>query len=205
MDEAQRAPELLLAIKESVDADPRPGRFLLTGSANIATLPRVADSLAGRLEVVRLLPLAQAEIWGGGPGFLAQAFAGQVPAIGAPAVGDDLAALVLSGGYPEALRRASWARKHDWCLDYVEAIVQRDVREIAQLERLDRMPRLLRALARHAGRLANHSAIGAALGMNHVTTQRYAGILEQLHLVATLPPWHADELKRLTKVHPHNR
>ncbi len=199
VDEVQRAPELLLAIKESVDADPRPGRFLLTGSANIATLPRVADSLAGRMEVVRLLPLAQAEIRRAEPTFLARAFAGEVPVVGAPAVDDGLVALVLAGGYPEALRRASWARRHDWCLDYVEAIVQRDVRDVAQVEQLDRMPRLLRVLARHAGQLANHSAIGAALGMNHVTTQRYVGILDQLFLVAALPPWHANELKRLTK------
>lgn len=203
IDEVQRAPELLLAIKESVDADRRPGRFLLTGSADIATLPRVADSLAGRMETVRLLPLAQAELRRSPePAFLRKAFAGEVPtttAAAQAAVGEDLVALVLAGGYPEALRRASWTRRHDWCLDYVEAILQRDVRDVAQVEQLDRMPRLLRALARHAGRLANHSAIGAALGMNHVTTQRYAGILEQLYLVATLPPWHANELKRLTK------
>lgn len=199
IDEVQRVPELLLAVKGSVDADRRPGRFLLTGSANLMSLPRVADSLAGRMEVVRLLPLAQGEIRGGPPGFLDQAFGGGVPAVGQVVVGDDLLAVVLAGGYPEALARDSWARRQDWYLDYVDAIVQRDVRDIAQVEQLRQMPRLLRALAQHSGQLVNHSAVGAALGMNHVTTQRYAGVFEWLFLTATLPPWHTNRLKRLAK------
>lgn len=103
IDEVQRCPDLLLAIKASVDADPRPGRFFLTGSANLMTLPRVADSLAGRMEVVRLLPLAQAEIKWARPMLLERLFAGDVPAPGTRVVGEDLVSAVLSGGYPEAL------------------------------------------------------------------------------------------------------
>ena len=199
VDEVQRAPELLLAIKESVDADRRPGRFLLTGSANLMTLPRVADSLAGRMEVARLLPLAQAEIRGAPASFFEEAFEGKVPAVGETIVGEDLIEAVLAGGYPEALTRASWRRRQAWYLAYVDAVVQRDVRDVAQVEQLRQMPRLLQVLAHHAGQLVNHSAVGAPLGMNHVTTQKYAGVLEQLFLTATLPPWHANELKRLTK------
>ncbi len=109
IDEVQRAPGLMLALKESVDADRRPGRFLLTGSADLMTLPRVADSLAGRMEVMRLFPLAQCEIQGANSGFLAAAFAGEVPHVAKAMVGDDLVTAVLAGGYPEALTRRSCA------------------------------------------------------------------------------------------------
>ncbi len=199
IDEVQRAPDLMLAIKESVDADARPGRFLLTGSADLMALPRVADSLAGRMEVVRLLPLAQCELRGAAPDFLAAVFRGEAPHVGTPTVGDDLVAAVLSGGYPEALTRRGWARRQDWYANYVEAIVQRDVRDVAHIDQLRLMPRLLRVLGQHAGQLVNHSGIGAALGMNHVTTQKYVGVFESLFLVRMLPPWHSNRLNRLTK------
>ncbi|KQU89499.1 AAA family ATPase [Ensifer sp. Root31] len=198
VDEIQRAPELLLAIKESVDTDQRPGRFLLTGSANLMTLPRVADSLAGRMEVVRLLPLAQSEIRAGGGDFLRDAFRNDVKA-GDTIVGDDLMAAVLAGGYPEALGRKTLPRRQDWYADYVQAIVQRDVRDIAQVEQIAQMPRLLRILAEHSGQLVNYSGIGAAIGMNHITTQKYVGIFESLFLARTVQPWFSNTLKRLTK------
>lgn len=198
IDEVQRAPELLLAIKESVDTDQRPGRFLLTGSANLMTLPRVADSLAGRMEVIRLLPLAQSEIRTSGSSFLLDAFRNEARA-GDSIVGDDLMAAVLAGGYPEALGRKIWARRQDWYVDYVEAIVQRDVRDVAQIEQIAQMPRLLRILAEHSGQLVNYSGIGAAIGMNHITTQKYVGIFESLFLARTLQPWFSNKLKRLTK------
>jgi len=198
IDEIQRAPELLLAIKESVDTDQRPGRFLLTGSANLMTLPRVADSLAGRMEVVRLLPLAQSEIRTAGSSFLRDAFQNEAKA-GEPIVGDDLMAAVLAGGYPEALGRKSLSRRQDWYADYIQAIVQRDVRDVAQIEQIAQMPRLLRILAEHSGQLVNYSGIGAAIGMNHITTQKYVGIFESLFLARTVQPWFSNTLKRLTK------
>ena len=199
VDEIQRAPNLILAIKTAVDADPRPGRFLLTGSANLMTLPRVADSLAGRIGITRLLPLAQAELRGVRPSFLDEAFAGEIPASRIAIVGDDLVEAVLAGGYPEALARSRWRRRQDWHLDYVETILQRDVRDVATIEQLGSMPRLLRVLAEHSGQLVNHSGFGAPLAMSHVTTRKYLSVLENLFLVHTLPPWHANTLKRLTK------
>ena len=199
VDEIQRAPNLILAIKTAVDADPRPGRFLLTGSANLMTLPRVADSLAGRMGIMRLLPLAQAELRGRRPSFLDKAFAGETPTSGTPIAGDDLVEAVLAGGYPGALTRSGWRRRQDWHLDYVEAILQRDIRDIARIEQLGTMPRLMRILAEHSGQLANHSGFGAPLGMNHVTARKYVGILENLFLVHTLPPWYTNTLKRLVK------
>ncbi len=200
IDEVQRAPDLLLAIKDSVDRDTRPGRFLLTGSANLMTLPRVADSLAGRMETIRLMPLAQSEIRGQPASrFLASLFAGQAPPLGPPRLGSDLIDVVLTGGYPEALARKTLARRQDWYANYIEAVVGRDVRDIANIDQLDRMPRLLRALAEHSGQLINHAGVGASLDLNHVTTQKYTGVFEQLFLVRTLPPWHNNALKRLTK------
>ena len=199
IDEIQRAPNIILAIKTAVDADPRPGRFLLTGSANLMTLPRVADSLAGRMGITRLLPLAQAELRGARPLFFDQAFAGETPTCGTAVVGDDLVEIVLAGGYPEALTRSGWRRRQDWHLDYIEAIIQRDVRDIARIEQLSAMPRLLRILAEHSGQLVNYSGFGAPLTMNHVTTRKYMGILENLFLVHALPPWYASALKRITK------
>ena len=199
IDEVQRAPDLMLALKESVDNDPRSGRFLLTGSADLMMLPRVADSLAGRMEVLRLFPLAQSELQSTNSNFLATVFAGGVLDVPNAMVGHDLVGAVLAGGYPEALTRRTWARRQDWYAGYVDAIVQRDVRDVAHVDQLQQMPRLLRVLGEHAGQLVNYSAIGAALGMNHVTTQKYVGVFERLFLVRTLPPWHSNQLKRLTK------
>ncbi len=199
IDEIQRAPDLLLAIKNTVDKDKSPGRFLLTGSANLMTIPKVADSLAGRMEVIRLLPLSQAELEDKKTPFIDRAFAGEKPVFDQAIIGDALIDRVLSGGYPEALGRKRWARKQDWYHGYLDALVQRDVRDVAQIEQLAIMPKLLSVLAEHSGQLANYSGIGAALNLNHVTTQKYVSIFESLYLVHTLQPWFTNRLKRLTK------
>ncbi|MGQ0709443.1 MAG: ATP-binding protein [Rhodoferax sp.] len=200
IDEVQRAPELLLALKESVDKDPTPGRFLLTGSTNLMAMPAVADSLAGRLEVVTLLPFAQAELAGTAGDLLERLFAGQgLPDAGNPVVDDALMQVVLRGGYPEALRRPTEHRRQAWLHDYVALILERDVRDIANIDQLERMPRLLDVLAAHAGQLVNHSSYGAALGLTVPTAQKYSGILERLFLVRQVPPWAHNALKRQTK------
>ncbi|WP_394757402.1 ATP-binding protein [Rhodoferax sp.] len=200
IDEVQRAPDLLLAIKESVDKDQTPGRFLLTGSTNLMAMPIVADSLAGRLEVITLLPFAQAELAGTQGDLLDRLFDGAgLPAVVSPLVGDDLMDRVLKGGYPEALRRTSLSRRQAWLQDYVALILDRDVRDIANIDQLDRMPRLLDVLAAHAGQLVNHSSYGAALGLTTPTAQKYVGILERLFLTRQLPPWSSNFVSRLTK------
>ena len=199
IDEIQRAPDLLLAIKNVVDDGRTSGRFLLTGSANLMTVPKVADSLAGRMEVIRLLPLSQAEIESSKAQFIDRAFTGERPTVDLVIIGDELTERVLSGGYPEALGRKKWTRKQDWYHSYLEAIVQRDIRDVAQIEQLAIMPRLLSVLAGHSGRLVNYSGIGAALNLNHVTTRKYVGVFESLYLVHTLQPWFTNRLKRLTK------
>ena len=199
IDEVQRAPELLRAIKLSVDGDRRAGRFLLTGSANILTLPQVSESLAGRMEIVSLMPISQAEILGKEPAFLKMAFTGKLVKPGPDVIGDDLVKAVLMGGYPEMLRRENSRRRQVWARDYVKAIVQRDVRDIADVEKLDQLPRLLQVLAHHSGQLTNFTQIGGQIGIDDKTTRKYTGILEQLFLVHRVSPWFRNELKRLVK------
>lgn len=200
IDEVQRAPALLRAIKKSVDDDRRPGRFLLTGSTNILSLPQAADSLAGRMAIIDLLPLAQAEIAKVQPDFLPSILSGTPAA--APAkvpLGNQLVRTVLTGGYPEMVRRHDPARRAEWARNYIRAIMQRDVRDIATVDKLDQMPRLLRVLAQHAGQLANYTAIGNSLDMDAKTVRRYVGVLQQLFLIHSLEPWSTNQLKRLIK------
>lgn len=199
IDEIQRAPDLLLAIKKTVDEDYRPGRFLLTGSANVLTLPRVADSLAGRMETIRLLPLAIAEIEERTPTFLERLFEGKLRGQKDAIVGDDLVQFVLRGGFPEAISRDSERRRQDWARSYVTSILTRDLRDIAEVEKLTELPKFVRLLAEHSGQLVNYSQLAAGINVNHRTGQRYVGLLEQVFLIATVQPWFTNALKRIVK------
>jgi predicted AAA+ superfamily ATPase len=199
LDEVQRAPDLLRSIKRSVDQDRRPGRFLLTGSANLLAIPRVSESLAGRMEIVSLLPLSLAEIAGHRPAFLKSALKGKVSKPPGVILGGDLVDAVLAGGYPEMLRRKRPERRQAWARGYIRAIVERDVRDIAEIEKLDQVPRLLRVLAEYSGQLANFTQVGGQIGLDDKTTRRYVAILEQLFLVRRIEPWFRNHLSRLIK------
>jgi predicted AAA+ superfamily ATPase len=160
----------------------------------------IADSLAGRMATISLLPFAQSELRSTPGRLLDRLFNGEEPAAeGEGAFGDALIMLVLRGGYPEALRRTTAARRTAWLDDYVSQILDRDVREIANIDQLDRLPRLLQVLAEHAGQLVNNSTFGAALGLSSVTAQKYVAILERLFLIRTLAPWSSNRLSRLVK------
>jgi len=199
IDEAQRAPELLLAIKRSVDENYRPGRFLLTGSANVMTFPQVADSLAGRIETFRLLPLARVEIEATSPTFLERLFAGTLEGADDGIVGDDLVRIVLQGGFPEALARTSERCRQAWGRAWLESIITRDLRDVAQVGKLNDLPKFVRLLAEHSGRLINYSKFGAGIGVSHKTGHRYVNLLEQMFLVTTLQAWHSNRVKRIIK------
>jgi predicted AAA+ superfamily ATPase len=199
IDEMQRAPDLLLAIKKTVDEDYRPGRFLLTGSANVLTLPRVADSLAGRMETIQMLPLARAEVTGQTPRFLERLFDGKLQGVQGAIVGDDLVKLVLIGGFPEAISRDSERRRQDWSRSYLTSVLTRDLRDIADIEKLTELPKFVRLLAEHSGQLVNYSQFGGSINVSHKTGQRYVALLEQVFLVATLQPWYTNALKRIAK------
>lgn len=202
IDEIQRAPELLLALKLSIDSDRRPGRFLLTGSANVMSLPTIADSLAGRIEVHALLPLSNAEIAGREPNFLerAQTQDWSAPAReDVPGVGDALVLHVLAGGYPEMRSRATPRRRQAWAQAYLTTLVERDIQDVARIEEAARIPQLMAILAMMSGQLLNLSQIGGQLGLNVHTAEKYIGILEKLFLVRRLPAWGRNELSRLVK------
>jgi uncharacterized protein len=199
IDEVQRVPELLLAIKKSIDDDRRPGRFLLTGSANVMTLPKVADSLAGRIETIPMLPLAQCEILGTSPGFLDDVFAGPLRQPKHVRLGEALIDIVLTGGFPEVVARPLEQRQQDWARSYLESVLTRDIRDIATVERLAELPRFVRLLASHAGQLVNYSQLGAGIGVTYKTGQRYVDLLQQIFLIATLPPWYSNAIKRIVK------
>ena len=199
IDEIQRAPDLLLAIKKTVDEDYRPGRFLLTGSANVLTLPRVADSLAGRMETLEMLPLARAEIEGRTPTFLERLFEGKLQKPSKAIIGDDLVHSVLLGGFPEAIARESERRRQDWARSYLTSVLTRDLRDIAEVEKLTELPKFVRLLAEHSSQLVNYSQFGASINVSHKTGQRYVGLLEQVFLIATLQPWFTNALKRIVK------
>ena len=166
IDEVQRAPELLLAIKMAVDRDPRPGRFLLTGSANLMTLPTVADSLAGRLGLIPLLPLGQAELRGTEPSFLRRVFASELPESRNPVTGDDLIEVVLAGGYPEALPRSPLGTPAG-----LAPRLRRSDPEAGCTRHRPGGPAPPDAGSpadsrQHSGNLVNFTDLGAALGMN---------------------------------------
>lgn len=199
IDEIQRAPSLLLAIKKTVDEDRRPGRFLLTGSANLMTLPTVADSLAGRMETLSLLPLSQSEIEGVNANWIDNAFQGKLLQARQLAVGDDLIERVLLGGYPEAISRKSVRRRTAWARQYLDAIIQRDVRDISGLEKLDHLPRFLRALAQTAGQMCNFTKLGGQVQLDGKTAAKYLSVFEQMYLLKRVDVWSTNKLSRIVK------
>jgi len=200
LDEVQRAPALFTAIKTSVDRHRVPGRFILTGSANVMLIPKLADSLAGRIEVLRLHPLAQCELARVKPRFLATLFGGAFKVRFAERLGAAaLAERITAGGYPAALTRSSAGRRAAWYRGYVETLVQRDVRDVARISALDALPRLLQIAAGQTARLANFSELAAPFQLSRPTIRDYVTLLERIFLLEELPPWHSNRLSRLIK------
>ncbi len=200
LDEAQRAPELFLALKAEVDRDRRPGRFLLTGSANVLFLPRLSEALAGRMEILTLWPLSQGELEGAKEGFIDALFQADAPLPRIdPSSREDLWRRVALGGYPEPLTRARPERRQAWAKSYVTAILERDVRELSNIEGLTQLPRLLNFLAARMASLMNFSEISRSMGMPQSTLKRYLALLEATFLARRLPPWSGNMGKRLVK------
>lgn len=199
IDEVQRAPSLLLAIKKSVDEDRRPGRFLLTGSANLMALPTVADSLAGRMETLLLLPLSQSEIEGQSTNWLDSVFSEQIPKPYTKAVESDLVDRVLRGGYPEAISRTTERRRASWVRQYIDALILRDIRDVASIDKLDQLPRFLHALAQTAGQMCNYSELGGLCGLDSKTAAKYVSVFEQMYLLRRTEVWAHNRLKRIVK------
>ena len=200
IDEIQRAPGLFLAIKADVDRNRQSGRFLLTGSANVLMLPKLSESLAGRMEILSLWPLSQGEIASHRECFVDLLFNEGIGRFHSDAQGNwDVTERILRGGYPEARSRARWSRRRAWFNSYVLTILQRDVRDLSHIEGLNAVPRLLTLLASRVGALLNHAEVSRSLGMPQSTLKRYMTLLETTFLVQLLPAWSGNLGKRLIK------
>lgn len=201
LDEVQRAPALLPAIKMAVDERRRPGRFLVTGSANLLLLPSVGESLAGRMEIVRLHPLTEAEKERKPGRLVADLLAGKLQAHIRPGKPDpsELIERILRGGYPEALRRPRLSRLRQWHRDYLAALIERDARDVANLRNLDHLAHLLAQLSAQTAQLLNIESLARLLAIRRETVQNNLAALERLFLIRTLPAWHPNEARRLIK------
>lgn len=199
LDEVQHVPAIFSALKAAIDRERTPGRFVLTGSANVLLVPRLSDSLAGRMEIIRLHPLAQCELARREPRFLDALFGQGFRTSVGERLGAELAERVVEGGYPAALARASGRRRSAWYQGYLETIVQRDVRDLARIQSLDALPRLLALAAGQTARLLNLTEFASALQLSRPTTRDYVGLLERVFLVDVVPPWHSNRLSRLVK------
>ncbi len=201
IDEVQRAPDLLRAIKAAVDRDRRAGRFLLTGSADVFALPRVAESLAGRMRLLTLWPLAAAELAGSAGGLVDALFQTSPIDLDIPSTSrGDVIERAVRGGYPEVLRLPPEGRE-GWYESYVAAITLRDVRDLADLRGLTQLPRLLRLLAARASMILNAAELSRSSGIPQSTLGRYLALLEATYILRLVPAWAGSLSKRLTR-HP---
>jgi predicted AAA+ superfamily ATPase len=199
LDEVQHVPALFGALKRAVDRDRAPGRFVLTGSTNVLLLPTLADSLAGRMEIIRLHPLAQLELLRKPPAFLGRLFGGGFPTAQRPRLGPQLADRIVAGGYPAALARSSQARRSRWYRDYVQAIVERDVRDLSRIHALRSLPQLMSLAASQTAHLLNVTELAAPFQLSRQTIRDHVTLLERVFLVEEIPPWHSNRLGRLVK------
>lgn len=201
IDEIQRAPELFVAIKADVDRNRKPGRYLLTGSANVLLLPRLSESLAGRMEIFTLWPLSQGEFAGIRESFIDALFSENILFREAIAVDTETTVIerAIRGGYPEAAARGSESRRRAWFGSYITTILQRDVRDIANIDGLTAMPRLLSMLATRSPSLLNYSELSRTTGLPQSTLKRYMALFETIFLIDHLPAWYSNLGKRLVK------
>ena len=198
IDEVQKSPDLLPVIKMAVDENRRPGQFLLTGSSNVRKLPGVRESLAGRVAKIRLRTLTEGEIRNTGTGFLERAFDQDFKYAWEHYSRGELIEAASRGGYPEAIGLGERARRR-WHLDYVNALLERDLSEIARIKHHDAMRELVRTLAAWSSRFVDLSAIGSGMSIQRPTLESYVNMLETLFLVERLPPWSDTDYGRVGK------
>ena len=204
MDEVQRVPGLFAALKLEVDRRRASDRFLLTGSSNVLLVPALSDSMAGRMETVRLHPLAQCGLRDSStsPGFLDVLFGCRFQVRRTDRLGrGDLGERIASGGYPAALKRPAGRRRANWYRNYLDAQVLRDVRDLARIRSFDVLPRLMSLAAASTATLFNLSDLAAPLGVSRPTIREYVTLLERVFLLEKLPSWHSNRLSRLVKRH----
>lgn len=198
IDEVQRAPELLLAIKAVVDADPTPGRFLLTGSARVLAMRGIADSLPGRTETIELWPFSQSEIDGVEGDFVDSVFRrGADLRCDSSLSRADYIDRLVRGGFPGAIERPD--RRRERFLDsYVADLINRDVIQLSEIQRGPEMRALVALLAARSGQPLVAAALAGELAIPRVTVVRYLGLLEEVFLVKRIPAWSRNLRTRAT-------
>lgn len=199
IDEAQRVPDIFSAIKSSIDKKRKAGKFILTGSSNVLLLPKVSESLAGRIEILNLFPLAQSEITGSDFNFVDELFKNGFKPNFNSRKKNDLVNKVLAGGFPEMLARKERVRQNAWFKSYITTILQRDVRDIANIEKLSELPKLLSIFAARAGTLINFAEFSRTAAIPQTTLKRYITLLEAVFMIYLLPAWSGNLSKRLIK------
>lgn len=193
LDEIQRAPELFVSLKRVVDEHREPGKFLLTGSANILMLPNLSESLAGRMEIHTLWPLSSTEITDS-PIDLILALSQE-----------DFSSLtsrnldIFLGGFPDVLKRASEEKRQNWFKSYLQTLLTKDIRDLSHIEKITETPKILHLLAARAGSLLNCSELSRSCGIPNTSLKRYLALLETLYLYFTIPPWSTNLSKRFVK------
>ena len=200
LDEIQRMPELFVRIKQSVDENRKPGRFLLTGSANALLRPRLTDTLRGRIETIMLPPISECELSGTEPSFLRKVLDCEPPQTSEIRVRKHLLQRIVTGCFPTAVQRADDApRAAAWNLQYVNDLAMKEVRSFEEVHHPERMIDLLRLIGMQTGQLVNYAELGRKLDLSQMTVNKYLALLGQLFLVEKLPGWHFREDRRLTK------
>ena len=177
LDEVQRVPQILTSLKSTIDQRRTAGRFILTGSANVLLVPALADSLAGRLGIMRLHQLALCEIASEPPRFIDTLFRGMFKTGIAERLGTGLAERIVMGGFPAALARRAPARRVAWYRDYADTQVQRDVRDLTRVRSLDALPKLLTLAASQTARLVNVADLAAPFELTRQTIHEYVTLL----------------------------
>ncbi len=189
IDEVQRAPELFLSIKKLVDKDRKTRRFILTGSSDVMTLPKVADSLAGRIEIFNLWPLSQNELNATTSHFLTNLVSANGKFATMTTQWKDILQMIVTGGYPEAVLRETTQRRSRWFSSYLTSILQKDIRELAHIEGLTQIPQVLQLIATRISSTINLSEIARLSGIKNTTLQRYVALLQQIFLIIKIPAW----------------
>ena len=198
IDEVQRVPELITAIKKTVDEDTRYGQFLITGSVNIQSLPTVKESLAGRVKKIRLRPFTQGEILGNQPEFLyrlkTQNFVDNT------GYNKEVTSkIIYKGGYPEPLKFRSNKEKTSWYRDYINTILEYDLKDISNIKRQNSLKELVSIIASYSSKFIDKSDITTALSLSKQTLDSYLGILQNTYLVDKVAPWLKTDYERVNK------
>jgi predicted AAA+ superfamily ATPase len=189
LDEVQRVPELFLSIKKLVDQDRKSRRFILTGSADVMILPKVADSLAGRIEIHNLWPLSHGEIMGKRSEFLELLTSQDRKFQSSKTSWKEVLKSILVGGYPETVARKNDSRRSKWFESYMISVLQKDIRDLANIEGLNQIPNVLQLLSTRVGSTLNMSDIARLSGIKNTTLQRYMALLEHVFLLVKIPAW----------------